>query len=237
MFRAVLMPDWLVAAQNALLDFLNTYQYLGLALYVGIEEAGVPFPVPADTAIVVMGYQVYRGEANPASVIAVVVGSATLGASILYWISRLVGVRIIRRFERFLRITPERHARAERWFARYQVPAVVIGRLIPGFRIVITVVAGVARGNFPLFVMSAALSALIWSLVFMSLGWAFGDQYERVLEAVRADPRLAAAVVGAIVILIAVGVWLWIRRRASRTSEFEPYGTADRDGTPPDVRG
>ena len=228
------MPEWLIYTQHALLDFLQINQYLGLALYVGIEEAGVPFPLPADTAIVVMGFRVHRGEANVVAVIATVVGAATLGATMLYWISRLAGAWLISRFGRFLHITPERQARAEHWFHQYQVPAVVIGRLIPGFRIVITVVAGVARGSYPLFAMSAALSALIWAVIFVSLGWAFGDQYERVLEAVRADPRLAAAVVIAIGAIIVIAALLWFRRRAHRANQSTASRIANSDRDPSD---
>ena len=127
------MGDLIAATREFLLEFLEANQYLALAIYVGVEEAGVPFPVPADTAIVLMGYQVYRGVANPVAVVATVVVSATAGASVLYWLARLIGPRLITRFGRALHITPERRERAERWIHRYEVPAIVIGRLIPAF--------------------------------------------------------------------------------------------------------
>jgi membrane protein DedA with SNARE-associated domain len=215
------MPEWFEALQSGLIDFLQANQYIGLALYVGIEEAGVPFPIPADTAIVIMGYQVYRGQANPFAVVAIVVSAATLGASILYWASRLIGPRLIRRFGRFLHITPERQQRAEYWFRRYQVPAVVIGRLIPGFRVVITMVAGTARGNFLLFLPSAAFSALIWALIFMTLGWVLGEEYERFRHALVSDPKLSVAIALGLLALI-VGVIAFVmrvrRKKAARTT-------------------
>ena len=71
------MGELITATREFLLEFLEANQYLALAIYVGVEEAGVPFPVPADTAIVLMGYQVYRGVANPVAVVATVVVSAT----------------------------------------------------------------------------------------------------------------------------------------------------------------
>ena len=226
------MPDWFIRLQGALLDFLQANQYWTLGLYVGVEEAGVPFPVPADAAIVVMGYQVYRGQANPAAVVAVVVASATLGASALYWVARLAGRRLLTRFGRFLRITPDRLRRAEYWFRRYQVPAVVIGRLIPGFRVLITVVAGVARGNFWLFVPSAAFSALIWSLVFMSLGWALGEEYERVVDAVRGDPRVYGAIFGGLILLVVVGLVAFrLRRRILRIFSSRKFASTRDEGT------
>lgn len=207
------MSDWISATRVFLIDFLEAHQYLALAGYVAVEEAGVPFPVPADTAIMLMGYQVYRGVANPVAIVVVVVCSATAGASALYWISRLIGPRVLDKYGRVLHITPERRHRAERWIRRHEVPAVVIGRLIPGFRIVITVVAGTARTNFLAFLPSAALSALIWVVIYMALGWALGDQYEKFSSAIDTDPRVGfVIVIGAIGIVAAI-VAFRLRRR------------------------
>ena len=108
------MSDWISATRAFLIDFLEAHQYLALAAYVAVEEAGVPFPVPADTAIMLMGYQVYRGVANPVAIVLVVVCSATAGASALYWIARLIGPRVLDKYGRVLHITPERRHRAER---------------------------------------------------------------------------------------------------------------------------
>ena len=210
------MNDWISATRAFLIDFLEAHQYLALAAYVAVEEAGVPFPVPADTAIMLMGYQVYRGVANPVAIVLVVVFSATAGASVLYWIARLIGPRVLDKYGRVLHITPERRHRAERWIRRHEVPAVVIGRLIPGFRIVITVVAGTARTSFLAFLPSAALSALIWVAIYMGIGWALGDQYKKFSSAINADPRVGLVIViGAIGLVLAL-VAFRIRRRIMR---------------------
>ena len=120
------------------------------------------------------------------------------------------------KYGRVLHITPERRHRAERWIRRHEVPAVVIGRLIPGFRIVITVVAGTARTSFLAFLPSAALSALIWVAIYMGIGWALGDQYKKFSSAINADPRVGLVIViGAIGLVIAL-VAFRLRRRIMR---------------------
>ena len=83
------MNDWISATRAFLIDFLEAHQYLALAAYVAVEEAGLTIPVPSDTAIILMGYQEYRGVANPVAIVLVVVFSATAGASVLYWICLL----------------------------------------------------------------------------------------------------------------------------------------------------
>ena len=92
----------------------------------------------------------------------------------------------------------------------------VIGRLIPGFRIVITIVAGAARASFWKFLPSAALSALIWAVIYMAIGWGLGDQYRRVASAVEADPRVGFGIVLAAVVVVGALVAFRLRRRLFR---------------------
>ena len=211
------MADGFDAFREALSAFLEANQFLGLALYVGIEEVGVPFPVPADTLIVLMGYQVSRGEANPLLVLAVTVGSATLGAAIQYWLGRYFGTRLINRFRGVFRLSHERQRRVEVWVRRHQVWTVILLRLVPGFRVILTLVCGMSRVDFRLFVPSVAISATIWASVFMSLGWALGDEYEMLVVAIEDNVGIGisiAAVVGAM--LLAIGLFRVRRRVAPR---------------------
>ena len=199
------MSEGFDAFRESLSAFLDANQFLGLALYVGIEEVGVPFPVPADTLIVLMGYQVFRGQANPALVMAVVVGSATAGASIQYWLGRYFGTRLINRFRGFLGLS---HAR--------QVPAVILLRLVPGFRVILSLVAGASRIDFKRFVPSVAMSATIWASIFMGLGWALGDEYENLVSAIENNPIIGIGIAIGVGILIVCFIVFRLRRRIFR---------------------
>ncbi len=213
------MSEGFDAFREALSAFLEANQFLGLALYVGIEEVGIPFPVPADTLIIVMGYQVWRGEANPALVMAVVVGSATAGASIQYWLGRYFGTRLIDRLRGLLGLTHARQRRAEIWMRRYQVPAVILLRLIPGFRVILTLVAGASRVDFRLFVPSVAISATIWVSIFMGLGWVLGDEYENLVAAIENNPMIGIGIAIGIGLLIVAFVVFRLRRRIFRRGQ------------------
>ena len=87
------MFEYFADLRDTLMVFLELHQYKAIALLIGIEEAGVPLPLPGDLAIMVMGVQVSAGKASPIPVVAVTAASATVGASLLYWISRFLGTR------------------------------------------------------------------------------------------------------------------------------------------------
>ena len=202
------VAEWVTEQGQLLLALLEEHQYLVLALAVGIEAAGIPLPIAAEFVVVAMGYQIFRGVANPWAVIGTVVASATLGVSVLYWIARGAGRPLLDRYGQFLRIRPAHLERLERWFARRAVPVVVIGRVVPAIRIVVPIVAGVARGDFRRFVVSAAAGISLWTLLYVGLGWAFGETVEHVTTTLLSDPALAfiAAVsaAGCAIVLLAL---------------------------------
>ena len=207
------MPEWVTEQGQLLLTLLEEHQYLALALAVGFEGAGLPLPISAEVVVVTMGFQVYRGEANPWAVMGTVTASATLGVSVQYWIARGIGRPLLDRYGRLLRIRPAHLERLECWYARRDVPVVVIGRVVPAIRIIIPVVAGVARGDFRRFVPAAAAGISLWTLLYMGLGWAFGDTVEHVAATVVADPTLAVIVAAGIGGGLAVLVAFRFRRR------------------------
>lgn len=192
--------------------FLELHQYKAIALLIGIEEAGVPLPLPGDLAIVIMGVQVSAGKASPIPVVAVTAASATAGASLLYWISRLLGTRILKRYGRALHLTTQRQQWVEHKFNRYGAPVIIVGRLIPGLRIAVAVAAGIAKVQFSRFVIYTAISATIWASMFMFIGWAIGDTWEEDRGAIVGAINNPLSLLG-LGIIVGSAVTVWIYRR------------------------
>ena len=218
------MTEFFASLRETLQAFLEAHQYKALAVLIGVEEAGVPLPLPGDLAIVFMGYQVSLGRANPFWVVASTIVSATAGASVLYWIARYLGGRIVDRFGRFIRLDAERLEKVERWFERYGAPVIIIGRLIPGLRIAVAVASGVVQVPFWKFALYTSISAAIWAGIYMGIGWALGTQYQNVSEAVHritGDPILVSGVVVAVAVLVGLVVFWRVRRGRSRQGRSE----------------
>jgi membrane protein DedA with SNARE-associated domain len=131
------------------------------------------------------------------------VGIVVLGATNLFFISRKFGRRLAEgRFAEVVHLSPERLDRAERWFKRYGVAAIIFGRHIPGFRVPITVAAGVLRVSYPVFAASVAVSTAIWAGVVMTIGINFGPRMEAFLRVHREMYFLWAAVVLVMIFVI-----------------------------------
>src|SRR5437588_3930941 len=152
------------------------------ALYV--EESGVPLPAPGDVFVMYVGIHVPH---NLAAWIAAWLGlilAVVLGATNLFLISRKYGRRLVgSSLAEYVHLTPERVARAEQWFKRYGVLAIIFGRHIPGFRIPITVASGIFEVRYPIFLASFAVSTAIWAGVVLIIGINYGPHLADLLRA------------------------------------------------------
>lgn len=183
-----------------------------LALY--LEESGVPLPVSGDVFVVYLGHHAAGSLPRLVLVWLGLVATVLAGSSNLYFISRRWGRRLVEgRLGLLLHVTPARLAAAERWFGRWGAPAIIFGRHIIGFRVPVTVAAGVFRVPYPVFAISVAVSTAVWAAVWLWLGAAFGHQIAVFL----AEHRWAYG-------LLLLGVAVGIGAAVLRTLRGEAHG-------------
>jgi membrane protein DedA with SNARE-associated domain len=202
----------LPGADASIGGLLREFGYLAGFALIYIEESGIPLFIPGDA------FLVYVGHALPYSfpilfaawlgfILAVILGSTNL-----YLVSRRYGRRLLEhRLARFLHLTPARLEEAEHWFRRYGPWALIFGRHIPGFRVPLTVAAGILELPYRAFVISVALSSSIWAGLFLALGAVFGAS---VVRSIRANTYLYGGVVAAAIVIVAAVVLLRSRRTA-----------------------
>ena len=133
------------------------------------------------------------------------------GSLVGWWIGRRGGRSLIERHGRWLHVTPARFARAERWFKRYGMLTILVGRLTPLARSFISIPAGVLGARLVPFVALTLLASLIWAFGFAAAGWALGGAWHSVDGSFRYVDYVALA---ALVVLAAT---LFLRARTHRT--------------------
>jgi membrane protein DedA with SNARE-associated domain len=93
------------------------------------------------------------------------------GTSILFETSRRLGQPMLMKVGRRLGFNDERAERVERWLERRGAVAIILGRLTPGLRIVLTVAAGALRMRRDLFMIGTAIASLLWVSIYYWLGY------------------------------------------------------------------
>ncbi len=158
-----------------LLHFFDVNQLPALFVLLLLEEAGIPIPIPGDTLILIAGMQTHTKLLREGILVVIVSCIATiLGSSILFGVMRKGGRPFLLKYGRYIRLSHARIDRGQRWLAGRGRVAIVLGRLIPGLRIVTTVVAGLSDMAYRDFLVATSIAAVIWSLAYYWMGVLFG---------------------------------------------------------------
>ena len=130
------------------------------------------------------------------------------------------------RFGRYVGLDAARLQRAEGWFRRYGPWAIIIGRQIPGMRIVLSALAGTLEVPYRVFVPSVFLAAVIWSVMFIEIGRHLGRQVFALMRLIPADAL--GWVIFAIVVL-ALGLFAYEHAPKAMRSRRPPVEAPKRE--------
>ena len=206
---------------GALEQFLEEFTYAGIFIALFLAGLGVPLPeeVPVLTAGVLAHEQVVRWWlALPVCVLGVLSGD-----TVLYWVGRHWGERVLawRLVRRVL--SREREEGLKESYRRHGVKIVFTARHVMGLRAAAFLTAGIARVPFPRFLAADFAASMLGVPLSFGLAFFFTDQLERIMTDVRRVERWALLVLfGAVAVFIAVRAW---RRGAA----VERQAQAERD--------
>ena len=161
-------------------DWVRDWGYLGVLLLMAMESSILP--VPSELVIPPAAYWAAQGDKGMSFAGVVLVGAlgSYIGAAVMYALSRWLGRPLVLKYGRFVRITPGKLERAERFLERYEKGGVFFARLLPVVRHLIGIPAGVVRMRFLPYSVWTIVGSGLWCSV---LAW-FGQ------KVLGADPRL-----------------------------------------------
>jgi membrane protein DedA with SNARE-associated domain len=193
---------------NSLLEKFGHLGYQGIVFLMALESSIVP--VPSELVIPPAGILASRGELNLSFVIIAGVAGSLIGATICYWLSWLLGRAVImiladHQIARFLRITPEKVEKAEKFFLKYGSISIFIGRLLPVVRHLISIPAGFSKMNFGKFFLYTFLGSAIWVSVLAVGGYYLGTQTELIAE----NFKIIVEVLIVVAIIALIAYWLY----------------------------
>lgn len=202
------MADWLARLFNPDLAALSAVGLYTLLFALVFVESGllVGFVLPGDTVLFAAGLLAAR-EGSQLSLPVMAIGTAVaavLGDGVGYWTGRRLGRPWVRRRAgRAARHLP----RAEAYYARWGVGAVVVARFIPWVRTFTPILAGVAKMPYVRFLSANVVGALLWGSGLVMLGYAAHS---------RAWVRYLALAIAVTAVIVSLLGPLVARRRARR---------------------
>lgn len=192
------MQDWI-------LNIMNHFGYVGIALLIAIENLFPP--IPSEVILTFGGFMTsYTDYKEWGVIIAATIGSLT-GALILYGVGRLfseehIGGLLDGRLGRILRFRKADFHRACSWFNRKGKLTVLFCRCIPVVRSLISIPAGMAKMKLGLFLLYTTIGSLVWNTILVYLGAAAGDSWETIVARTDKYATITIAVLAVIAIVL-----------------------------------
>lgn len=162
-----------------MLELIEKYSYLGLFLFLFAEEGGIPLPIPGDLFIATASA---LPNSNYFLIVATVVIASLTGSTILFTLAKKFGSHLLIKYGKYIRVTPDKVKRGQKWFIKYGGAAIVIGRLIPGLRIITPVAAGLFGVSYKAFWFYTALAAFIWANIYFIIGKFFSGLLNNIIR-------------------------------------------------------
>jgi membrane protein DedA with SNARE-associated domain len=162
-------------------DLMDRLGAPGAGLAVALENLFPP--IPSEVILPLAGFAASQGRMSLFAAIAWTTLGSVVGAVALYYVGVVLGRDRVRAIvERLPLVKVADVDRTEEWFARHGVKTVFLGRMIPIFRSLISVPAGVERMPIHTFLLYTTLGSLIWNTVFVLAGYLLGENWH-VVEA------------------------------------------------------
>jgi membrane protein DedA with SNARE-associated domain len=181
----VLSPLWIQ-------DLLSTYGLLVLFAVVMLESMAVP--VPGETALISAAlYAGATGAFGIAPVILVAAAGAIVGDNFGYLIGRTVGLPLLARYGRYVRLDEARLRVGQYLFRRHGGKIVFFGRFVAFLRAFAALLAGANRMRWPHFLAMNALGGISWATLFGAGAYLIGTRIKSVAAPLGVVLLMAAA--------------------------------------------
>jgi membrane protein DedA with SNARE-associated domain len=195
------MDDWIIR-------LVDSSGYWGVAFLMLLET--VFPPVPSEVIMTVAGVSASRGNMTFTGVVASGTAGAMVGNYLWFWLAVKFGPQ---RLERFL----EKHGRwltlhwtdverGQRLFKKHGSIIVLVARMLPAFRSLISIPAGMFKMSHRRFLVFSTIGTAGWSAALAGAGYALGSQFAEVEKILG---PLSTVVVGLIVIAYLWRLFRW----------------------------
>lgn len=201
--------------QEALIEFMTEYGYIGIVLLIFAENMFPP--IPSEAVLLFGGFMAHSAGLDIWLVVASSVIGSVLGAAVLYAVGRLLKKERLIRFcgtkaGRLLRIKAEHIEKADASFKKYGMLAVLVCRCIPIVRSLISVPAGMSEMKLLPFFALTLVGTSVWNTVLSWTGYAAGEAWEQSLAAIE-SLKLPIVIGAAAVAAVAVTAVIVCRKK------------------------
>lgn len=200
--------EWLV-------NLIGSAGYWGVGLAMFLESFFAP--IPSEIILPFSGFVASRGDLNIVITILVATIAAYLGSLPFYLVGRWGEKSVmtfLEKYGKYLFISKSDLDKGFKAFEKHGSGIVLLGRLIPVVRTVISFPAGVAKMKFIIFSLYTLVGTAIWSTILGMAGYFLGSKWEEVAGYVSKYEKVIMVILVILFILyVARGIYNIVKER------------------------
>jgi len=168
--------SWLTSLADWTVSLMEVIGPVGAGVAIALENLFPP--LPSEVVLPMAGLTASRGSFTLFEALLWTTLGSIVGAFMLYGLGRWLGAARLRAFAAKMPLLhPEDVDRTVAWFERHGGKAVFFGRMIPIFRSLISIPAGVAKMPMWRFGLLTGAGSLIWNTIFVLAGYLLGENW------------------------------------------------------------
>jgi membrane protein DedA with SNARE-associated domain len=209
-------------------SFLVSHAIYAIVLF-GVLEA-MCIPISSELTFLLGGAIASGGvpgiHQHPTLALVIILGTLAelVGSYISYYVGRVGGHPLVRRWGRYVLVTEGDVARAERFLAGRGAWALPVARMLPFVRAFASIVAGLVDIPPVRFGVLSLIGTLIYVVVLSSIGYSLGGEWSKINHSL----SVASYILVAVVVVAIIGFVIY------RLREFRKESAAARGETPAD---
>lgn len=211
-----------------LVDLMESIGGPGAAIAVAAENLFPP--IPSELILPLAGFTAGQPDANMTLIGAIIwatIGSI-VGATVLYYVGYAIGRERIRAIILKMPLMKVSDLdKTERFYVKHQTQAVFFGRMVPIFRSLISIPAGVERMRIGQFLIYTAAGSAIWNSALIIAGYQLGSNWDEVEKYVGTFQKVV--VVAVVAALVWIGWYLYKTRNADPKQPDDEVARAAHD--------
>ena len=154
---------------------ITDYLYAGV-FFAALIETIIP-PIPTMAVFPTAGFiAAQNGLGLPELFLLGILGGlgASIGSTVIYLIALKLGRTALLKYLKYVKVSEKKLMKVEQWFQKYGDKAVLFGRMIPVFREMVSIPAGLLKMKLPKFLAYTVLGSCGWSITLIFIGYYFG---------------------------------------------------------------
>lgn len=205
--------------QKFIIEVMNRFGYMGICFLITVENLFPP--IPSEIILPFGGFMTTYTKMRVWGVIFFSTIGSTVGALLLYRLGRFFTPQKLERMLntkvcKMLGFKKDDVQKTVDWFDRKGKKAVLFGRCVPIIRSLVSIPAGMAGMELPLFFLYTVIGSTVWNFMLVSLGAALGASWGVIQEGLSAYSQVIKISLWILFAIVVIRTFLKRKMREQR---------------------